>query len=311
MEHEEHIVRGGVCVLGSLNMDITTTMERMPEPGETVTGTDVHTYTGGKGGNQAVAAAKLGAQVTMIGCVGDDEGGRAYRKTLEELGVNTKYLYTVPETPTGTALIEVDAEGRNRIVVIPGANACMNADRALEAHLEFMHCKVLLLQLETPTESAICAAELAKLAGATVILDPAPAAPIPERLMQAVDYITPNESELAALTGMSTTLAEDSLQAARKLIEMGAKCVLHKRGAEGALLVRKDSQNLFFARRVAAVDTTAAGDTFNGAFAAGLAMDLNEHDAICLAVAAGTLSVMAEGAQSAMPTMSEAMMFVE
>lgn len=305
------IEKNGICVLGSLNVDMTCVMDRFHAPGETITGKDFHVYTGGKGGNQAVAAAKLGQKVGMVACVGNDENGRLYLNTLKELGIDTEYVRVVDDVPTGVAIIEVNDEGENRIVVVPGANAEMNADKTLEAHLMFMHCKVLLLQMETPTESAICAAELAKLGGATVILDPAPAQPIPERLLKSVDYVTPNETELNILTGMPTALAEDSLHACRKLIEMGAKKVIHKRGAEGALLVTPDSQNLFFARRVPVADTTAAGDTFNAAFAAGLVMGLGEHDAICLANSAASLSVMGEGAQSAMPTLAEAIGFVE
>lgn len=305
------IEKNGICVLGSLNVDLTCSIERFHEPGETIIGKDFHIYTGGKGGNQAVAAAKLGQKVGMVACVGNDDNGRLYLNTLQELGVDTEYVRMLDDVPTGVALIEVNAQGENRIVIVPGANALLDADKALEAHLMFMHCKVLLLQMETPLESAICAAELAKLGGATVILDPAPAQPIPERLLKAVDYVTPNETELHILTGMPTQLAEDALLACRKLIEMGAKKVLHKRGAEGALLVTPQGQNLFFARRVPVVDTTAAGDTFNAAFATGLAMDMGEHDSICLANSAASLSVMGEGAQSAMPTLAEAIGFAE
>lgn len=305
------IAKNGICVLGSLNVDMTVRLPRFHAPGETITGTDFSVFTGGKGGNQAVACAKLGQNVAMVACVGDDANGALYLDTLTKLGIDTQYVYRCKDTPTGVALIEVSDEGENRIVVVPGANALCAADKALEAHLAFMHCKVLLLQMETPTESAICAAELAKLGGATVILDPAPAQPIPERLLKSVDYVTPNETELQILTGMPTVLAEDSLHACRKLIEMGAKKVLHKRGAEGCLLVTPQGQNLFFARRVPVADTTAAGDTFNAAFAAGLAMDMGEHDAICLANAAAALSVMGVGAQTAMPSLAEAIGFAE
>ena len=304
-------VRSGICVLGSLNMDLVCQLDSFHKPGETVTARAFHTYTGGKGGNQAVAAAKLGQKVTMVGCVGGDAYGAEYKKVLEDLGVNTQYLSVLPEEPTGVALIEVDKEGENRIVVVPGANARVDEARALEAHLAFMHCGALLLQMETPVESAIAAAEIAHFAGATVILDPAPAQPIPERLRAACDYVTPNETELAVLTGMDTSTAEAALPACRKLIEMGAKAVINKRGEEGALLVTPTGQNLFFGRRVLAVDTTAAGDTFNAAFATGLMMGMDEHDAICFANGAAAVSVTGEGAQSAMPTLGEAIAFVE
>lgn len=300
----------GICVLGSLNVDLTVGVEHFHLPGETVTGREFHTYTGGKGGNQAVAAAKLGQAVTMVACVGDDENGKMYLARLRELGVNTEYIKTVVGESTGVALIEVDSSGENRIVVVPGANALLDDQAALDAHMAFMGCKVLLLQLETPTESAVCAAELAKLAGATVILDPAPAAPIPERLLRACDYITPNESELAALSGMPAADAQDALKAARKLIASGAKAVINKRGAEGALLVTAKTQNLFFGKKVEVVDTTAAGDTFNAAFATGLAMDYSVGEAICMANAAAALSVTGKGAQSAMPSLMDVIGFV-
>ena len=301
----------GICVLGSLNMDLVCQVERLPQAGETVTARSFHTYTGGKGGNQAVAAAKLGQKVSMAACVGDDAYGAEYLKVLGDLGVDTKYVSVLPDESTGVALIEVDERGENRIAVVPGANARMDEARALEAHLAFMHCDVLLLQMETPVESAVAAAEIAHFAGATVILDPAPAQPIPQRLLAACDYVTPNETELTALTGMDASTAEAALLACRKLIGMGAKAVINKRGEEGALLVTPTGQNLFFGLRVQAVDTTAAGDTFNAAFAAGLMMGMTVHDAICFANGAAAVSVTGEGAQPAMPTLAEAMAFVQ
>jgi len=301
----------GICVLGSLNMDLVCNTEEFPQPGQTVTARSFATFTGGKGGNQAVAAAKLGQKVSMVACAGDDAYGAEYLKVLRDLGVDTKYVSVLPDVSTGVALIEVDAKGENRIAVVPGANALMDEARALEAHLAFMHCDALLLQMETPLESAIAAAEIAHFAGATVIHDPAPARPIPERLLQACDYVTPNESELAALTGMDASTAEAALPACRRLLEMGAKAVINKRGEEGALLVTPEGQNLFFGLRVQAVDTTAAGDTFNAAFASGLNMGMSVHDAICFANGAAAVSVTGQGAQPAMPTLAEAMAFVQ
>ena len=300
-----------ICVVGSLNIDLTVSMERFHQPGETVTGLGFNTFTGGKGGNQAVAAARLGGDVCMVGCVGDDAHGDLYLNTLKREGVDTRFIEKTNEVSTGVALIEVDQAGENRIVVVPGANHAVTTDlvsRSLEA---IESSGVMLLQLETPVESVTHAAAIAKRNGLKVILDPAPVCPFSDALYLLCDYITPNETELAALTGLPADTEEDAIFACSKLIKRGVKAVLHKRGAKGAMLVTKDGARMFPGFRVDAVDTTAAGDTFNAGFAVGLAMDMPVEDAIHLANAAGALSTTAMGAQAAMPDLYSACGLVE
>ena len=300
-----------ICVVGSLNIDLTVSMERFHQPGETVTGLDFNTYTGGKGGNQAVAAARLGGDVYMVGCVGNDAHGDLYLNALKTEGVNTQFVEKTDEVSTGVALIEVEQAGENRIVVVPGANHAVTTDlisRSLEAITD---SGVMLLQLETPVESVTHAAAIAKRNGLKVILDPAPVRPFSDALYLLCDYITPNETELTALTGLPADTEEDAIFACSKLIKRGVKAVLHKRGAKGAMLVTKDGARMFPGFRVDAVDTTAAGDTFNAGFAVGLAMDMPVDDAVRLANAAGALSTTAMGAQAAMPDLYSACGLVE
>lgn len=300
-----------ICVLGSLNIDLTVSLDRFHQPGETVTGTGFSTFTGGKGGNQAVAAARMGGSVYMIGCVGEDAYGDLYLKTLADEGVDTRYVERTNEVSTGVALIEVDKAGENRIAVVPGANHAVTTDLATRAFDAFNDSGVLLLQLETPIETVTHAAANAKRCGLKVILDPAPAQPINDALLMLCSYITPNETELAALTGLPVDTDDDAIFACSKLIKRGAPAVLHKRGARGSLLVTKEGARFFPSYRVEPVDTTAAGDTFNAAFAVGLSMGLPVEDAVRLANAAGALSTTGMGAQAAMPSLYEACALVE
>ena len=300
-----------ICVIGSLNIDLTVSMERFHQPGETVTGTAFNTFTGGKGGNQAVAAARLGGDVYMVGCVGDDAHGEMYLNVLKNEGINTEFVEKTDEVSTGVALIEVDKNGENRIAVVPGANHAVTTDMVSRSIKAITDSGVMLLQLETPIESVTHAAAIGKRNKLKVILDPAPARPLSDALLFLCDYITPNETELATLTGMKTDTDEEAIAACAQLIARGAGAVLHKRGARGCILVTKNGARKFTGYKVDAVDTTAAGDTFNAGFAAGLAMDLPVDDAIRLANAAGALSTTAMGAQGAMPTLYDACALVE
>ncbi len=300
-----------ICVLGSLNVDLTVSLPRFHQPGETITGTDFHTFLGGKGGNQAVAAAKLEGKVHMLGCLGQDSYGDMYMKEFERLGVDASHVRREADLPTGTALIEVDAAGENRIAVVPGANAAVDCDLVTDAVDIVRASSVLLLQMETPLVSANHAAAVAHQAGRTVILDPAPARPVGGEILLLTDYVTPNETELAILTGMPTGTREEAIAACGKLLSLGAKAVINKRGAEGAMLVTREGARFFPAYRVKAVDTTAAGDTFNAAFAVGLTQGLTPGDAICLANAAAALSTTGMGAQGAMPDLAAAYALVE
>jgi len=300
-----------ICVIGSLNIDLTVNMDRFHQPGETVTGTDFNTFTGGKGGNQAVAAARMGGNVYMVGCVGQDAHGDLYVKTLQEEGVNTKFVERTDEVATGVALIEVDKAGENRIVVVPGANQAVTTDLVSRSIEAITGSGVMLLQLETPIETVTHAAAIGKRNGLKVILDPAPARELSDALLYLCSYITPNETELATLTGMPVDTDEQAIAACAQLIHRGVGAVLHKRGSKGAMLVTKEGARFFPGFKVEPVDTTAAGDTFNAAFAVGLAMDMPVDDAIRLANAAGALSTTGMGAQAAMPDLYSACGLVE
>jgi ribokinase len=288
-----------IVVVGSLNADLTINVPRFLKPGETMTGSKFSVFTGGKGGNQAVAAARLGAKVAMVGCVGDDANGAMYKDALRREGVSLEAIQTFPGETTGVAVITVEENGENTIAIVPGANAGLS--------------KACLFQLETPLHSIQHAAALAYAAGVTVILDPAPApqAPLPQALVMLCDYITPNETELSLLTGMPVDTIEEAVQAALKLIGQGAKAVVNKRGAAGALVVTREGYRLYEGFKVKAVDTTAAGDTFNAGLAVGLSMGLSVPDAIQLANAAAAISVTGLGAQGAMPSFEQATSLID
>ncbi|MFD5425094.1 ribokinase [Streptomyces sp. NPDC127084] len=288
----------GIVVLGSTNMDLVAYVPRAPERGETVTGREFRTIPGGKGANQAVAAARAGADVSMIGAVGSDDFGARLRDTLEHSGVDTDLLRTV-DTASGTAHIVVDDEGGNAIVVIPGANGTVDhltpGDEAVIAAAD-----ALLLQLELPLAGVLAGAEAARRHGVRTILTPAPAQPLPPELLAAVDLLVPNEHEAALLAGTADPhAAADALlrQVPEVVVTLGAEGSLHL--ARGAEPVRVP------APRVRAVDTTAAGDTFVGALAVALVEGRPMHEAMVWASAAAALSVQRPGASSAMPTRPE------
>ena len=305
------IQSGKICVLGSLNVDLTVTLERFHQPGETITGKDFHTFTGGKGGNQAVAAAKLGMDTLMIGCVGADDNGRMYKRVLGDLKVDTQAVEETDEAPTGVALIEVDEKGENRIAVVPGANALLTCDLVSRHQDKLMACDVCLMQLESPVESVNHAAALLRRAGKKVILDPAPARPLSDALLFLCDIVTPNETELEILTGMSGQTEEQAIEAAASLLKRGVGDVVLKRGAKGAIWVSRQGARVIPGFKVDVVDTTAAGDSFNAGLAAGLVMGYPMEDAVRLANAVGALSTTAAGAQAAMPSMERALELVE
>ena len=299
--------RAGICVFGSLNIDLTVRLERFHQPGETVAGHGFHTFTGGKGGNQAVAAARLGGAVHMLGCLGADANGAMYLETLEKEGIDASRVRTIPDETSGVALIEVNDAGENRIAVVAGANARLDAEAADEAAEAIASCGCLLMQLETPIEGVIEAARIARRGGATVILDPAPARPLPDELLSLCDYLTPNETELQTLTGLPVETDEEAAAACLSLIARGAGAVINKRGAKGALLVTKEGARVAPGFSVKAVDTTAAGDTFNAGFAVGLEKGWRLDEALCFANAAAAISITALGAQGAMPRFEQAM----
>jgi ribokinase len=293
-----------IVVVGSLNADLVTRVDHLPSPGETVTATRFDTHAGGKGANQAHAAAKLGGDVWMLGCVGRDAQGVQLRASLESVGVNVSHVCIDGTAPTGLALIDVAADGQNQIVVVQGANRTFTPDRLDGARDVLSRARVVMLQLEIPLETVHAAARIAHRSGALVILDPAPARSLPDELLRFVDFITPNESELVALTA-ACEASSDVACRARQLLDRGVAAVLLKAGEQGARLVTADSDRTWRAFDVRAVDTTAAGDAFNGAFAVALTKGRSVDDAGEFACAAAAVAVTRPGAQASMPTLQE------
>jgi len=287
-----------ILVIGSANMDLVAFADRLPQPGETVAGA-FQSFEGGKGANQAVAASRAGGKVAFLGRVGLDVFGARLRESLQDNGVDTRFVGEV-EGPSGVAII-MSGGGNNMIVVAPGANNALGEEAIAES--SFAGARFVLAQLETPLPGIIKAARLAQEKAATFILDPAPARPLPRELLVRVDWLTPNESEAAALLGV--TELGDPLMAARKLKALGPRGVVLKLGGEGVVLLEDNSPALVPARKVHAVDTTAAGDAFNGAFAVALAEGKPAMAAVNFAIAAAAISVTRHGAQPAMASRDE------
>lgn len=297
---------GTVAVVGSLNMDLVVRVPRLPVAGETLAGHTFAQVPGGKGGNQAVAAARLGARVAMIGLVGADGNGAALRAGLEAEAIDCSALATCEHAPTGVALISVDEAGRNTIVIVAGSNGELTPGDIALHEAALAQASVLVCQLETPPATVQAALETGRRLGKTVILNPAPAVgPLPDAWLPLIDYLIPNEVEAAELTGMPVSSPQQAGAAARALRSRGARNVLITLGASGVLAALEAGTTHFEAPRVVAVDTTAAGDTFIGAFAAQLARATPVEAAVRFAQRAAALSVTRAGAQPSIPTLSE------
>ena len=300
-----------IAIIGSMNVDLVSRVPRFLLPGETLEGLDFKVYPGGKGGNQAVAAARLSSGVMMLGKLGDDANSALYWQAFEQNGIDAGCVVTAPGINTGTAVIEVDtSSGDNRIVYIPGANRLV--DRAqVDAHWQaLMACDIFLLQLEIPMDTVAHAIRRLREAGKTIILDPAPAVPLPEGLLGLCDYVTPNEVELALLTGLVTDTPRRMVEAGRRLLHTGVRNVVLKAGAQGAWLVNQQGARHFPGFMVKPVDTTAAGDSFNAGLAAALARGAGQEEALRYANAVGALSTLGAGAQGAMPTGAQVARFI-
>jgi ribokinase len=294
-----------ILVIGSANVDFTVQVERLPQVGETVSGGDFRLSYGGKGANQAVAAHLDGAPVFMIAKLGRDPNGELLYRHLTAQGLSPQGFCRDAEAPSGVALIMVDPEGRNLIAVAPGSNRhlAMADVQALEASA--FTGPLLLTQLEIPLETVEYGLRRAVEAGMMTILNPAPGRPLSEDFLALTHIITPNETEASLLSGIAVVDLQTAKQAGRRLLAMGCQTVIITLGAQGALLVRRGEVRHFPPFAVTPVDTTAAGDAFNGVLAAALLEEYTLEHAIVRANAAGALCVTKRGAQEALPTRQE------
>jgi ribokinase len=314
------MLKHDVLVIGSLNADLVVRAPHFPQPGETISGGDLHIIPGGKGANQAVAAARQGASVAMLGRVGNDSFGPFLLDSLKSNSVDITHVHA-DDSATGTAIIVVDANGQNSIVLSAGANGKVSpadVDNATS-----LRPSLILLQLEIPTPTVLHAAQYARKNNIRVILNPAPAKPLPDELIALIDFIIPNETELSLLTGLEVKDIPSAEQAAKKLLERGAKNVIVTLGEKGALLVSGNQTTQVNAHKVNVVDTTAAGDAFIGGFASKIlesdslllemmqqAASLQIEEAVKYANACGALAATKFGAQPSLPTRQEVETFI-
>ena len=299
-----------LTVLGSINADHVISVPHFAKPGETLIGYGYHINYGGKGANQAVAAARLGAQVSFIGCIGDDDIGREMKRAFEKDGIDTQAIVSVSGETTGIAMIQVADSGENSIVISAGANAALNESLVEAFSRQIIEADYLLMQLETPLNAIIKAAKLAKQQGTRVVLNPAPAQPLPDELLAYVDIIAPNETEAELLTGVTVTDEKSAVESARVFHAKGIPTVLITLGSKGVYVSEQGNGRIIAGFRVEAKDTTAAGDTFNG----GLITALLEHKAMAEAIrfahAAAAISVTRKGAQPSIPSRAETLAFL-
>lgn len=294
-----------ILVIGSSNMDLVVQVPRCPAAGETLFGSSFTTNYGGKGANQAVAVARIGSGVTFMTKLGNDTFGQQMRQHFSEEGMDLTHILTDAESPTGTALITVEDKGENRIIVVPGANARLTENDVESLSAEINSCRFVLTQLEIPLPTVLHIAEMTSAAGKQLILNPAPARPLPDSLLQKVFLITPNETEAEILTGIRVSDAESARRAALWFREKGVQQIVITMGSQGAFVFTDDFQGMVPSYKVKAIDTTAAGDVFNGALTVALSEGKTTADAARFGCAASALAVMRPGAQSSIPTRTE------
>lgn len=300
----------GIVVIGSMNMDMTVRTRRAPEGGETLLGEEFELSPGGKGANQAVACARLGGAVTMIGSAGQDAFGRELLDVMKRDRIDTQYVAVSETLATGVASIVVEESGENRIIVVPGANLALKAEDADKLAEVIAGADMVVMQLETDLTLIERAAEIARAHNVHVILNPAPAQPLPETLLRNVSYLTPNETEAGLLAGITVESAEDAEKAASLLLEQGVGTVIVTLGSKGALIVNADGARRVAGYAVKAVDTVAAGDSFNGALALRLAAGDSLEAAVSYANAVGALAVGKRGAVASLPYKDEVERFL-
>lgn len=304
--------KANILVVGSLNIDWIIEVEHTPVAGETLLGHFTKEVPGGKGANQAYAAANLGGHVTMLGAIGNDDGGEKLLESLQKVGVDTSSIQRSSEVGTGMALIYLNQMGNNSIVVLSNANHTVTKEVILAHEELFKTADIIMLQLEIPLEAVYEAISLAHKYHKIIILNPAPAiSHLPDELLNKVDYITPNETELSTLTNQAVTTVDDAITAAQTLLQSGVKHVITTLGEKGAILVNSEGSWHFPATPIKAIDTTAAGDSFNGALAVYLAEGKSIEEAIIFGNQVAALTVTHEGAQSAIPSRIEVSSLIE
>ncbi len=292
----------GIVVLGGINMDLVTYSDRFPAAGETIAGERFLAYAGGKGANQAVAAARMGARTAMVGRVGDDVFGPQLVDGLRREGIDVSWISVNPDESSGIASIAVDRSGQNRIVQVLGANTTCGGEQGSAVATALLGANTLMLQLEVPMELSLNSARAAHADGKSVILDPGPVRTMPPALIHFCSVITPNETEAEAIVGFRVNDRNSAERAANALLSKGAEAAVIKLGAQGACFASPEESGFQPAFSVRAVDTVAAGDAFNGALAVCLGEGTPLPEAVRVACAAGALAVTSRGAQDAMPT---------
>ena len=304
-------IRHDVVVVGGANTDFLVRGGRLPRPGETVNGNEFMTAGGGKGANQAVAAARLGARVAFIACLGRDARGDELQKLLRAEALNTKYLYRDAVAPTGAALIMVDDRGEKQIQCAPGANHKLTPARIRSAAPLIRNARVLLVQFEVTMPTVLAAVKIAHAAGVRIVLDPAPPAKAPASLLRLIDVIRPNASEAKELTGVEVTDVKSARRVAQKLFKRGVKAVAIEAGAGGDLIVWPDGERLLRRMKVNTIDATGAGDAFAAGFSVALAEGRSYAEAAMFANAAAALATTKMGAMPAMPRRLEVQRLLE
>lgn len=294
-----------IVIVGSTNMDMVVTSVHIPVPGETVLADSFFMNPGGKGANQAVAVARLGGSISFISKVGNDIFGKQFIQLFDEERINTEFVLEDSELPSGVALITVDKKGENSIVVAPGSNSNLHASDLEPALKEIATADLVLMQLEIPIETVNYVAKYASARNIRVILDPAPAMELDPELLKNIDIITPNQTEAEILSGIKVTDLESAEKAAQKINSMGVSNVVITMGAQGSL-IWQDGKGLFVkAQAVTPIDSTAAGDVFNGGLAVALSEEKTLKEAVEFASVAAAISVTRMGAQSSIPYRSE------
>ncbi|MCF7802643.1 MAG: ribokinase [Candidatus Marinimicrobia bacterium] len=299
------MAKQGVLIVGSANMDMVVRTGHFPKPGETVLGSSFDMFPGGKGANQAVCVAKLGGPSYFLGKMGDDMFAQRLQKTMESDGVDLNGLLNAKDVSTGVASITIDGDGENEIVVVPGSNSELTPENIQEHSGLFERVNVLLAQLEIPMGTVEEAFRVAKKSGLTTVLNPAPAQQLPTSLFPDIDILTPNETELEYLSGNEITGIDDAINAARSVLAKGVNQIIVTVGENGAVLVEADRTRHIPGIKVEVVDSTAAGDAFNGALAFGLSREMSLDKSVDFANRVASQSVTRMGAQTSMPTLAE------